>query len=370
MKILEISKYYPPEGGGIEVHLKLLVEELSKNNEVTVICSNTSFHKEVQIEENLKIVKSRYLFSVANNPFFIPPKEIFQEYDIIHVHSPYPYGEVLGYKLSKCTGKPLIITYHSDILKKGIFKSIYNPVQLKVLNHSRRIMPTSSKYVEGSEILRRFRDKITIIPCGVDIEKFSRGNPEAVRSRYGLKGNVLLFVGRLVPYKGLEYLIKACKILRNDFKLLIVGSGPLEVKLKRMVRRMNLTGKIIFCGRVSDDELPDYYHAADIFILPSTYKAEAFGLVQIEAMAAGLPVISTDIPGSGVPFVNVDGETGFVVPIKNSRALAEKIELLLRDEKLRKKLGENGKKRARLFTYQENARKTEQVMKEVISETS
>jgi rhamnosyl/mannosyltransferase len=147
-----------------------------------------------------------------------------------------------------------------------------------------------------------------------------------------------------VYYKGVEVLIDAMTRLAGT--LVLIGEGPLERELRRRVSDRGIEDRVLFPGRVEDDDLPAYYQAADVFVLPSVAKTEAFGVVQIEAMAAGVPVVSTNLP-TGVPWVNQDGVTGFVVKPGDADALADAINRLLNDEPLRIRLGRNASSRAR-----------------------
>jgi glycosyltransferase involved in cell wall biosynthesis len=154
---------------------------------------------------------------------------------------------------------------------------------------------------------------------------------------------LLLFVGRLRYYKGLNYLMDALRDI--DATLLVVGSGPMEQEWKLYAESLPWGQRIVFCGEVPDDLLPAYYQATDIFVLPATERSEAFGAVQIEAMAAGKPVVCTEL-GTGTSFVNRDGETGLVVPARDTAGLSEALKRLLADDNLRRWMGKAGRDRA------------------------
>ena len=215
--------------------------------------------------------------------------------------------------------------------------------------NSDRIIATSPKYIDTSPFLQNFRDKCSVIPLGIDIERFN--NPDTspayeIRKRYD-GSEILLFVGRLRYFKGLRYLIEAMEHI--DARLLIIGTGPEESALKSMASGKNSSGKIIFLGDVSDQELPAYYAASDIFVLPSSHRSEAFGTVLIEAMASGKPVISTEL-GTGTSFININGETGFVVSPRSPESLSLAIRNLLKDAELRLRMGRNARERAKEFS--------------------
>jgi glycosyltransferase involved in cell wall biosynthesis len=194
-------------------------------------------------------------------------------------------------------------------------------------------------------VLQAFRDRCHVIPYGIDTAQFEHCDPDAVRrirARFGER--LVISVGRLVYYKGLEYLIRAMADVRG--KLVIVGSGPLRGKLERLAAQLGVADRVNFAGVVNNASLTAYFHAAALFVLASVARSEAFGIVQIEAMAAGLPVVNTSLD-TGVPLVSVHEETGLTVPIADPRALAAAINRLLDDPNLRQTLGQAGAQRAR-----------------------
>ena len=171
----------------------------------------------------------------------------------------------------------------------------------------------------------------------------------------------ILFVGRLNYYKGLQYLIEATKEIAAN--LVIIGEGPLKNSLRNKAKELGIEGKIFFLPFMTQEELVNFYKTCSVFVLPSIFKSEAFGLVLIEAMACGKPVISTDI-GTGTSFVNQDGVTGFVVPPKDSQALAQAIKKILENKKLAQELGRNGLERVRKkFSLEKMLEKTAYVYK-------
>jgi rhamnosyl/mannosyltransferase len=207
--------------------------------------------------------------------------------------------------------------------------------------------------------LQRFAEKCVIIPLGVDIERFEKADPAQVadiRARYGggageMPPAILLFVGRLRYYKGLDDLLRAMALIRDTANippavLLIAGRGPMEAAWSALAQELGVAGQVHFLGDVPDETLPALYHAADLFVLPANARAEAFGAVLLEAMAAGLPAISTEV-GSGTSYVNIQGETGLIVPPRDPEALAQAIASLLADDALRRRLGAQAHARVR-----------------------
>jgi rhamnosyl/mannosyltransferase len=266
--------------------------------------------------------------------------------DILHFHEPFPLG-ALSCLIARPRAK-IVVWWHSDIVRQKTLLKFYRPVLNKFLERADRIIAATARHIEFSEFLKPHASKCEIIPFGVDLERFSEyggagaeGRAPAafeesrrIRRRYGER--VVLFVGRLVYYKGVEHLIRAMMEVRG--RALIVGEGPLEAELKRLALRCGVAERVTFLGRVDDAALPAYYHACDVFVLPSTAASEAFGLVQIEAMACGKPVVNTMLP-SGAPEVSVDSVTGFTVRPGDAGALAGAINRLLDDAALREKYG-------------------------------
>jgi rhamnosyl/mannosyltransferase len=219
---------------------------------------------------------------------------------------------------------------------------LFAPYLQAALRRSSAIITSSADYQRSSDPLSDHLDRCHVIPYGIDLTQFEYADPVAVREIRRQHGErLVLSVGRLVYYKGFEYLIRA--MTRVDGTLLIVGEGPLRGDLEQLTRELGVTAKVKFLGGVPD--VIPYYHASDLFALASIARSEAFGIVQIEAMAAGLPVVNTKLD-SGVPFVSVHGQTGFTVPPRDPVALAEAINRLLDDSELRQAYGRAARIRA------------------------
>jgi len=239
-----------------------------------------------------------------------------------------------------------VVTYQGDIVRQAALMPIYGMLVGAILDHARAIMPTSPQYLERSEFLRSRRDKCTVIPLGIELDRFTASSvadaaAARLRAKYGTR--LILFVGRFRYYKGLDVLMRAMPSVRG--RLVLVGGGPEEPRLRAMQAELGLADKIVFAGSVGDDALLAHYRAADVFVLPSTYPSEAFGLVMVEAQACGRAVVCTEL-GTGTSFVIAHGETGLVVPAGDPVALAAALNRLLDDEPLRAKMGEAGRRRA------------------------
>jgi len=345
MIIAQVTKYFHPHPGGIESNAfgisKGIVE---RGDKALVFTSNEPKTKKHEVFEGIEIFRSTNLLTIFNAPFSpgILINLIRRNYDIIHVHFPDPFNAVFAWLASRINGKSLIITYHSDILKERIyhkpFRLIFGWVEKRVLGDAVKIIATTEAYTNTSEVLKRFKSKIVVIPNFVDADRF---NPEvdsgSVRKKHGLeKERIVLFFGRLVPYKGVEYLIEAFRGVNNSI-LVIAGRGPLKEKLVKKAKGIE---DIKFI-EPEDDEIPSLYSSCDIFVLPSVTRQEAFGIALLEAMSSKKPVIATNI--SGMP--SVVGECGILVKPRDPKALREAILKLLSDNSLRRTLGEKARKR-------------------------
>ena len=207
-------------------------------------------------------------------------------------------------------------------------------------------MVATPRHIDSSSVLKSFRSRCEVVPFGIDVKKYASSDDiiekvKTIRDKYGPK--IVLFVGRLIYYKGVEYLIKAMK--KVDASLVIIGEGPLRESMLRLAADMDAEHKIHFLGgNISDADMVAYYHACDVFVLPSVENSEAFGIVQMEAMACGKPVVNTNLP-TGVPYVSLDNETGYTVPIKDPEALSRAINAILLNNETRQKFGANALKR-------------------------
>lgn len=306
-----------------------------------VLVSNTSCRTVSETINGIPVTRVASMFRL-NSVSICPTMPIWlrgKKYDIITIHHPNPMADI-SYLYAKPRGK-LVVVHHSDIIKQKFAFRLYRRTLNKVLRRADVIIATAQNNITYSHTLQPFADKCRVVPLGINVGTYSeteaiRQGAAAIKRTYG--ENLVLFVGRLVYYKGIDFLIRAAKTING--KLLIVGTGPLEKKMRRLASALGVADRVIFLGRV--ESLTDLYYAADVFVLPSVARSEAFGVVQLEAMACGTPIVSTDLP-SGVPEVNRDGVTGIVVPPGDEDALASAVNKLLADESLRRLYGDNGR---------------------------
>jgi glycosyltransferase involved in cell wall biosynthesis len=369
MKILHVYKdYYPPVVGGIEKHIAQVCSHFKKKHEVEVLVCNHSPVTKIDYIDGVRVIKAGQLGRIQSAP--IPPTFPLWlrklKADILHYHLPNPTCE-FSYLLAHPSGA-VVATYHSDIVRQEFLLRFYSPFLYKFLNKAELIMPTSPVYARNSSVLGRFSEKCRVIPLGVDIAKFdsaSKMHREIGRIRSLFGQEFILFVGKLRYYKGLQFLIEAMP--RIDVPLVVIGSGPMEEELKALASVYGVTEKVFFVGEVSDEDLPFFYHACTLFVLPSVYRSEAYGLVQLEAHSCGKPVVSTRI-GTGVEFVNLDSKTGLLVPPADTAALADAINALLSNPARRQQMGEFARQRAHNeFTLERMFDQIEEVYQEALA---
>jgi rhamnosyl/mannosyltransferase len=234
-----------------------------------------------------------------------------------------------------------IVTYHSEPVRYGRLGRVYRPFVRRLLRRADRVLVTTDAYLHGSPLLRPFVDRCSVVPLGIDPRPFLDLESPAARA-LRVERPAVLFVGRLRHYKGLDVLVDAAASVDADFR--IVGDGPMSRALRRQAAGSAAAERIRFFGQVPDADLPAHFAAADVVVLPSVNRSEAFGLVMLEAMAAGRPVVSTEL-GTGTSVVNQHGETGLVVPPHDAVALASALVTLLGDPERRAAMGEAGRRR-------------------------
>ena len=348
-RVLHVYKdYYPPVLGGIETTINLMARGTLDEFDVSVLTCCGSSRPGTETIDGVRVVRVAEWGRFASAPFSPAfPTALRREaagVKILHFHHPNPTGDI-SWLLTR-PDAPIVMTYHSDIVRQKWSMLVFAPVQERAMRACTVIMPTSPNYIESSPWLLRFREKCRVLPLGVDLSRFEQtAQTEAgaaeVRSRY--RGPIVLFVGRLRYYKGLEFLVRAMPDI--DATLVIGGSGPEMPRLKDIARVCQIAGRVHFVGELSERDLVAHLYAADAFCMPSHLRSEAFGLSQIEAMACGLPVVSTSVD-SGVPYVNRDGESGFCVEPQSPAALAKALNCLLSDPELRSRMGTAARRRA------------------------
>jgi glycosyltransferase involved in cell wall biosynthesis len=353
MHILHIYKDYFPVLGGIENHVKLLAEaQAARGHDVTVLVTSRTRQTHSEMLNGVRVIFASRLATISSAPISLALLAALwrEKPDVTHLHFPYPIGDVANLFCGKA--RRTVITYHSDIVRQKNMLRLYHPFLLHSLARAHRILATSPRYIETSPYLAPVAGKCTVVPYGIPIAQFEKADAARVheiRAQYGER--LILFVGQLRYYKGVEILIRA--MAQVNGKALLIGGETTtrRAELETLAREMGVTDRVFLLGEAFE-ELPAFYHASDLFVLPSVERSEAFGIVQLEAMAAGRPVVCTEL-GTGTSFVNVNEETGLVIRPRDPDALAAAITRLLDDPNLRARMGAAGHTRVcREFTLE------------------
>ena len=346
MRILQLGKFYPIRGGVEKVMWDLTSGLSARGIDCDMLCAELEKDEIIHLNEHGRVICLKAWMKKAAT--MIAPKMISWlrkhkgEYDIVHVHHPDPMA-CLALRLSGYKGR-VVLHWHSDILKQKTLLKLYAPLQRWLIRRADIIIGTTPVYLKESPYLQDVQDKTAAVPIGIKPVTFDEGLANQWRERYPGK-KLVVSIGRLVPYKGYGYLAAAATHLGPDYQILIVGDGPQREKLEEEARNLDMQDKVRFLGYVEDEETHALLGACDVFVLSSVMKTEAFGIVQIEAMSLGKPVIATKIPQSGVSWVNADGVSGLNVPVKDAEALADAIRRICTDETLHRKFSEGAKNR-------------------------
>jgi len=343
MKILHIGKFYPPKGG-VEYTMLLITEKLNEKGYQADVLTTSENNGKIY-DYKTKIYTSKILMKFASTMISIDMisklKSIIQNYDVIHIHQPDPMATLaLFLSVYKNKNIKIVVHWHSDIVKQKHLLKLYKPLQNWLLTRADIIIGTTPVYINNSVFLKKYLTKTTYVPSGIPKPQLIYDNYIELLKKYKNK-KIVFSLGRLIYYKGFQYLIKAANYLPDDIIILIGGTGPLYNDLKEIIEKNKLQNKVELLGYIDNNFIGAYYELCDVFCLPSIEKSEAYGLVQLEAMSYGKPVISTTIKGSGVSWVNQDSVTGINVEPKNELALAKAIKEIVENQDLYKKFSEN-----------------------------
>lgn len=345
LKVLQINKMYDPVTGGIERVVQQVAEGLQDQVDMKVLVCQQKGKGTAERINGVPVVRTSsmgILFSMPVSLTFIPHlRKMAKRQDVLHLHMPFPLGD-LACLFSGFKGR-IVVWWHSDIVRQKKLMRFYKPIMLRMLNRADAIVVATQGHIDGSDYLGAYREKCIVVPYAVSdgflkIARQADAAPTVQNEKVRF-----LFVGRMVYYKGCEILIQAFAKIENA-ELVMVGQGPLASSLKEMAQGLGIHDHVHFCGNMSDAQIAEEYRKCDVLVLPSVEKSEAFGLVQIEAMAFGKPVINTRLD-SGVPYVSLDGETGFTVPPGDVEALSAAMKRLAGDAALRRKMGAAARQR-------------------------
>ena len=344
-KVLEVNKAYYPHIGGIESLVRQYSEELGQfgTQVKTLVCRDGRGGTVRETVNGVDLTRAGSLGTLLSCPISFSFLWLFRKMakhsDAVHINVPFPLADAAllfsGYK-----GK-VAVSWHSDIVKQKKFLILYRPFMMHMLKRADIIFVATKGHIDGSDVLPQFREKCHILPYGIDPAQYLNieRKPFLTEKLTDKNSVKVFFTGRLVYYKGVDILLRAFRYT-HGCELFIAGTGQLEEELKKYAGSHGLSDKVHFLGFLPDDQLKQAYADCDIFVLPSVVKSEAFGIVQLEAMIYGKPVINTNLP-SGVPYVSVHGETGLTVPPSSPKALAAAINKLTTNKLLREKLGRN-----------------------------
>jgi len=347
LQVLHVGKFYPPVPGGMEQVLESLCGVAEAGIDNRVLVSNTGRDTVREMVRGVGVTRIGTIGAVGSVPIApgLPMELLRARADVIVLHEPNPWA-LLSLALVRPRA-PLVVWFHSEVVRPRLqYALFYHPLARAVYKRARRIVVSSPALSEQASALAPYRDRIAVIPFGIDVSRWDATPPVAARAaaiRAECGGRPLvLFAGRMVPYKGVDVLVRALAGL--DAAAVLAGDGPSRAGWMTLARELGIADRIRFAGEVTHAELAALYHACDVFVLPSVTRAEAFGYVQLEAMACAKPVVSTRVP-SGVPWVNRDGETGLTVAPGDVGALGRAIAVLAADGDLRQRMGAAGRAR-------------------------
>ena len=380
-KLVNTSNYIKDYAhGGTEIAAyNLAVQMAKRGNEIDVFTTSINSKNSLEIYPNMRV--HRYATSLkiasANASFKLIYKPLNYDLDIIHAHSPIPYSDLPALLYAKRNNVPLVLTYQFDgqatggSFMRNTGVSVYNKFFInRVLGSAEVIIATTKSYANESPFLKHYKDKIVVIPNGINIEEVTTTfTQEESRIKLGLPldTQIILFFGSLVPYKGPDILLKAFKIIKKEFpgvKLIFAGRGQMLDELCDLTKNFNLKDDVIFLGFVDEDKKPLYYKASDIFCLPSTTMAESFGIVNLEAMASGIPIVGSNL--GGIPDIVKDGENGLLAKPCDHQSLADALLCLLKNEDIRKKMGDKGRELVKDYSWDIIAKETEQLYRSIL----
>lgn len=348
MKVLHFGRYYSQYFGGTERHVGSLLDCLQHHIQVANVVASEVCRNEVVRRGGYDIHKLASIGTLAGTTFcptmpsYVRRLNARERFDIIHLHFPDPMSHLAYSFLPK--GPKLVISWHSDIVRQKKLLTLYQPFLNHIVARADAIIAATPKHFTSSKQMNACQDpkRKHVVHYGVDLGRFEK-NEQTKLGVARLAGKypnrrIIFALGRHVYYKGFDYLIQAMRLLPSDTLLLLGGCGPKTLELQQLSAKLGLSDQVIFLGRIPDEELPHYYHGCEIFCMPSVEPSEAFGLVQMEAMACGKPIVCCEL-NNGVTYLNRSTETGLVVPPRNSEALAAALNELLANEEKRSEYG-------------------------------
>ncbi len=370
MRIVHIYKsYYPETLGGVERCIDNLVKAVVKRGveSSVIVTSSAKGYRQRQVD-SYPVYYFPAMFSAASCPISLSLwrqfKQLVAHYDIIHYHFPWPFADLLHF--AQRIKKPMLVTYHSDIVKQRLIKPLYQPLMNQFLRRAKHIVATSQNYYDTSRVLQRYHDKCHVIPIGIEEQDYPIADEHCLaqwRQRFG--ENFFLFVGVLRYYKGLPFLLQALR--GGNIPLVIVGAGPQARALQQQAATLQLSS-VYFTGHLAEMDKMALYQLCRAVIIPAHLCSEAFCITLAEGLMTANPLISTEI-GTGTSFVNQHNETGLVVPPQDPQALRQAMERLRDDETLYQQFKQQTQKRfKRHFTAEQMVTRYMELYQQTLAE--
>lgn len=374
-QILCFGRFYDKIPGGMQKHIEHLFHSLKNKVQYTHLVPSRDKKNSKTYLHGFPVIRTASFNldgSLAISPkLFSIAKHLHQQhqFDIVHLHFPDPMSHLASLALPSHI--PRIVTWHADITRQKFLLKLYRPLLRKALHSASAIITPTPAHISSSNELQLIKDKnrFHIIPFGFFLGNFTQPHIKTNEIKQQYSGQRIFALGRHVYYKGFDVLIKAVRQLPDSTQLLIGGTGPLTESWRTLAEQEGVSSRVHFLGLIPDEDLPAYYQACDIFCLPAVSPAEAFGIVQVEAMAAGKPVISTRL-NNGVDFVNQHNVTGLTVEPGSVESLVQALAKLLNDQPLCEQLGRQACERALSeFSLEAMGSKTYKLYQQVIAKT-
>lgn len=348
LSVLHIFKIYYPDlfGGTLSVIRDICAALKDKFAFGVLVCSKSGGQRQIVVND-VPVERVRSFGDVLSLPFAPSyPLRLWRrttKHDLLVLHAPFPLAD-LAFALGIGRNRPLVVHWHADIVTREAFRWFVEPLMRRTLRRAEAIIVSDAVLIDETPLLREFADKCRVVPFGVDVSKYDRPAPRYPDMKAGHdRGRLVLACGRLVPYKGFDVLIRAA--VGRNFEIWIVGEGRERARLEQLIRSLGVGDRVRLLGSVPDRELVKLMYIADVFALPSVTSAETFGLAQLEAMAAGRPIINTSLD-TAVPHVARHGIEAITVPPGDHEKLADAIDVLIRDPERRQRMGRAARQRA------------------------
>jgi glycosyltransferase involved in cell wall biosynthesis len=355
MRILQFGRFHnEQQNGGVERHQQLLCQGLAAQGlDVVYLVAAAGLASSDVMVDGYRLIQSASFgtaFSTA-----LSPAQVFKAlalhkekpFDVLHLHFPNPLAHLASMIFPANVKR--VITWHSDIVRQKRLLAVYLPFLQRVTRQADALVAATQAHYSSSHQIPEDAPahKRHVIPFGLDFGSLAlTPHTTALCTKLKIEAEhrtIIFALGRHVYYKGFDVLIEAMQHV--DAQLILGGDGPLRQNLQEQTEKLGISHKVKFTGSIPEADLAAYFHACALFCLPSVEQSEAFGLVQLEAMACAKPVICTQL-NNGVNVLNVHGETGFAVPVRDSKALAQRINQLINDPALRLRLGEQARSRS------------------------